>query len=99
MTAVHDLPEFQALRKRRAWLSWGLSLPLAAAYIALGVACVYARDWLGAPIASDPYFTRALGLALGLIAASVVAALVYARVSNRELEDRREALLAKLDHE
>ena len=99
MSAIHELPEFQALKRRRSLLSWGLSLPLAAAYIALGVGCVYAREWLGMPLGANPYFTRALVLALALIALSVVAALVYTWISNHDLENRREALLRSLADE
>lgn len=99
MSKVHDLPAFQALRRKRARLSWGLALPLVGAYIVFGLACVWLPDAMGAPIGSDPYITWALIIAYALIGLSIVAAIVYVRVSNHGLEAQREALVRELNHD
>ncbi len=87
MKESHDVsvlndPQFQKLLTRRSRLRWGLSGLLITAYLAYGMAGIYASDLLGTKFMNS---SISWGIVIGyaIIALSIVLSLVYVRVIRR----------------
>ena len=80
--SVLNDPQFQKLLTRRSRLRWGLSGLLVAAYLAYGMAGIYASDLLGTKFMNS---SISWGIVIGyaIMALSIVLSLIYVRVIRR----------------
>ncbi len=81
-------PAFQELLRRRSRLRWGMTTFIVTAFLAYGMAGLYAPDFMGQRIAGSA-FSWAIGLGYLLIAFAIGLSLLYVRQINRLTSDAR----------
>ncbi len=75
-------PAFHELLGRRSRLRWGMTAFIVSAFLAYGMAGLYASEFMGQRIAGSA-ITWTIGLGYLLIALAIALALLYVRQINR----------------
>jgi uncharacterized membrane protein (DUF485 family) len=93
---IHADPEFRALQRARARLSWLLAGAMCAAFFAFILVIAFAPELFAVPLGPHTVITRGIPLGVGIILLGFVLTGIYVWRANGEFDSRNAALLRRL---